>query len=136
MSTNLPAGFVSVEDAPLLRETDRIVSNDAFRKGTVFRFSEMVEVPKGDKKYKLFLVVYPKSPEVRFGVWSTAQLERLMRDVKPGDLVYIRYDGLQPNPRVADGTVHTWSVARQGPVIGVPNSDPEKAPTETPIVFE
>lgn len=125
MSRELPAGYVPVDDAPLLRDTDQVVKPEAFKDGATVDFSELLSVPKGDKLFKLYLFRHRKHPAVRFGLWATGQLERLMRDVRPGQSVYLRYDGTKPNPNVTGGIIHQWFLARPGIPATVDPTDPE-----------
>jgi hypothetical protein len=46
-----------------------------------------------------------------YGAWSTAVLDRLLAQVSIGETVFLRYDGLVPHPKLAEGNVHKWTVA-------------------------
>lgn len=47
-----------------------------------------------------------------YGLWSTAVLDRLFAQVKTGDRVFVRYDGLQQHPSLKAKMIHQWTVAR------------------------
>ena len=47
-----------------------------------------------------------------YGVWSTAVLDRLFRQVSIGERVFLRYDGMTQHPTLPTRSVHNWTVAR------------------------
>lgn len=112
--SGIPAGFTKVAETSVLRDTDHVVVPDAFSKGSIVTYTDVVNVPKGDKNYRLFLFTHERRPGERYGLWSSAQLEALLRPVPFGTRVFIRYEGLQPNPRIDGGKVHVWTIAREG----------------------
>lgn len=115
MSADLPAGFAPLTDAPVLRDTDVVTAYEKFLPGVVVTFSESLMVPTSTgvkAENRLYLFTHAKHPGKRFGLWSTGVLDRLMRQVKPGDQLYLRYEGKHPNPRFAEGTVHAWTAAK------------------------
>jgi hypothetical protein len=46
------------------------------------------------------------------GIWSTAVLDRLFAQLKVGERVFVRYDGLHQHPTNKGKTIHQWTVAR------------------------
>jgi hypothetical protein len=55
-----------------------------------------------------------------YGVWSTAVLDRLFRQVSIGERVFLRYDGMTQHPTLPTRNLHNWTVARAA---GKPASD-------------
>ena len=47
-----------------------------------------------------------------YGVWSTAVLDRLFKQVSIGERVFLRYDGMTQHPTLPTRNLHNWTVAR------------------------
>jgi len=136
----MPRGFKGVDDDAKSAAPPTVMKAELFRDGAMVRYMGLRSWKGGDNKEYSMHVIVP--PEVKseaddaagaaiFGLWPTAQLDRLLLKVARGEVVYLRYNGKEPHPTIAGKEQHSWTVARADgapPVNRVSTAEPLEAP--------
>lgn len=106
--SDVPAGFVPVQDPEGAAELN-IVVPEQLKSGAVVTYRGPHEwKSKSGQPHRTQAFEDENGP---FMVWSSAQLERLLRQINAGTRLFVRYDGLVEHPTLPGRSVHRWTVA-------------------------
>jgi hypothetical protein len=111
--SQLPDGMKALTDEAPESESISVIDAPRWAKGHTVVYRGVKDGRKRDgDSFRMHLVSHPSDPDgVKFGVWSTAQLDRLFSRVKIGAVCFLRYDGKQPHPTMEGKEIHAWTVA-------------------------
>lgn len=114
---SIPNGFAPLTDPEADVPELTILEAERWLDGAVVTYRGLREwkSSRGETHHAHAVESFGETGATVYGVWSTAVLDRLFRQVSIGEKVYLRYEGLGPHPKVADRSVHNWTVARAAP---------------------
>ena len=109
----IPEGFTPLDAAETDAPDFEIVEADRWRRGAVvvYRGLHKWVSALGDKRAAHTIQRAGDADGTLYGIWSTAELDRLLKQVATGEQVFLRYDGCEPHPTLAGRTLHRWTVA-------------------------
>lgn len=113
----LPEGFKPIgEDAPVQVPAVEVVEYARWSQGATVLYQGLVELSPEEPtdRSKVHTVRGPTAPAdgKLYGLWRCQSLDRALRLVRIGDLVFLRYEGKRPHPTMQGSEVHEWTVAR------------------------
>lgn len=122
-ASDIPEDMVAVPSAEADSADMQVIENESWRSGATVEYQGLRTWEGGrGTKFRAHCVIGPEDPERKqWGVWATADLDRKLSAVPRGEMVFIRYDGMEPHPQLAERSIHRWTVARS-----------RKAPATTP----
>lgn len=121
---DVPPGFVPLSDPDAGATEFTIINVEEHRTGSMVAYHGVREWQSGNGEQRRVHTFRWGVDNERslHGIWSTAMLDRLLKQVKVGELVFLRYDGKVPHPTFTSRTIHQWTVARAA-------ANSESAPT-------
>ncbi|MCC7134734.1 MAG: hypothetical protein IT352_18895 [Gemmatimonadales bacterium] len=104
----VPAGFVPLTDPEGVHDLN-IVPADQLKSGAVVTY-------RGSHEWKSASGQPHRAHAFEdenglFGIWASAQLDRLLKQVRPGARLFVRYEGLVEHPSLPGRSTHRWTVA-------------------------
>lgn len=139
MSTDLPEGYIPISDTVPAGDAPPPVTMmiyENWRGGGHAVYHGQVELSPEEPSDRSRVHTF-RAPEVPngqlFGLWRSALLDRQLKHVRSGEVIYLRYEGMGPHPTLPGGQMHTWTVARESkaaPIIGAPKPPAAGLPPE------
>jgi hypothetical protein len=111
-SAKLPPGFVALPDPMADGPEFTIIEYDRLTDGSVVEYRGPRDLKNAKGVHHIHAFCQGDSDDGPLSaVWSSAVLDRLLKQVPVGTLVFVRYDGLAPHPTLSEKTQHNWTVA-------------------------
>jgi len=115
-SAKLPPGFVALPDPEADGPEFVILEYDRLKDGSVIEYRGARDLKNAKGAHHVHAFCQGDSGDGPLSaVWSSAVLDRLLKQVPVGTRVFVRYDGLAPHPTLSGKTQHNWTVAVAAP---------------------
>lgn len=133
----LPAGMKALDDQVTESDNIAVIETSRWAKGHTVVYRGVKDGQKQDgTRWRIHMVSHPSDPDgMKFGIWATAQLDRLFSRVKIGATAFLRYDGKGPHPTMQGKEIHNWTVAVAATAVAEnapAGTEPATAGTATP----
>lgn len=128
---DVPDDFVPVSDTQEQAIQPKIIEAERWRAGAKVIYTGILEWKGGrGEKFRAHTVMgVDDETRTPYGIWCTSVLDRLLEHVPSGEVVFLRYDGMQVHPTLPDRSIHKWTVARSKKAPPpAPASEPEGLP--------